>query len=379
MMKKRPGRRESGISPSLVPILAALVTVAILGAVLVYFAEWHRDNINSFWDAVWYSVVTMTTVGYGDIVPRTVLGRIAGMFVMIAGISVISLLTATISSIFVEQKLMENRGLREIKLKGHTIVCGWNQKLDNLLGTLDNLAKDRREGVVLINEMPPERMEETLSGFSNLNLKYVYGDYTKEPTLTRANLKDARAVIILPDMSMTPAPRDDKTLPAALTVKSLKRDIRVYAHIIDRENLTHLRRANVDDVIVSDDHVGYLLASEVTSPGIAQAVSTLLSSGEGTSLRRVSVPGELVGKKFSELQEYFKTHRNSIAIGLVEEESAVKLSDVLSSDYSAIDSFIERKFKAAGLDMLEKGGLRLNLNPPLDYMIRQKEDAIVIG
>jgi voltage-gated potassium channel len=378
-MKKRSGRRGIGISASLIPVLAALVTVAILGAVFVYFAEWHRDNINSYWDAVWYSVVTMTTVGYGDIVPRTVLGRIAGMFVMIAGISVVSLLTATISSIFVEQKLMENRGLRDIKLKGHTIICGWNQRLDSLLETLDKLAEDRREGVVLINEMPPERMEETLSGYSNLNLKYVYGDYTKEPTLTRANLKEARAVIILPDMSMTPTPRDDKTLPAALTVKSLKRDMKVYAHIIERENLTHLRRANVDDVIVSDDYVGYLLASEIASPGIAQAAASLLNPEKGASLQRVGVPGELVGKKFAEMQEYFKTQRNSIAIGLVAEEGAVKLSDVLSSDYSAIDSFIERKFKAAGLDLLEKGGLRLNLNPPLDYVIRQNEDAIVIG
>ncbi len=372
-------QRKSGLSSALIPVLAALVVVAIVGAVLVYFAEWHHDNINSFWDAVWYSVVTMTTVGYGDIVPRTVLGRIAGMFVMLAGISVISLLTATISSIFVEQRIMENQGLRQIKLKGHTIICGWNQRLDSLLETLENGAGERREGIVLVNEMAPERMEEALSGYSNLNLKYVYGDYTKEPTLTRANLKEARAVIILPDMSLSSVPRDDKTLPAALAVKSLRRDVKVYAHITDKENLTHLRRAGVDDVIVSDEYVGYLLASEVTSPGISQAVATLLNAETGTRLQRVKVPVELVGKRFAEMQEYFKTRRNSIAIGLVAEEGAVKLSDVLSSDYTAIDSFIERKFKAAGLDMLEKGGVRLNLNPPLDYIVQQKEDAIVIG
>jgi voltage-gated potassium channel len=378
-MKKLAKRRKNGLSSALIPVFTAIFTVAILGALLIYFAEAHRDNINSFWDAVWYSVVTMTTVGYGDIVPKTVLGRIAGMFVMLAGISVISLLTATISSIFVEQRIMENQGLRQIKLKGHTVICGWNQRLDSLLETLDNASEGRREGVVLINEMPPERMDEALSGYSNLNLKYVHGDYTKEPILSRANLKEARAVIILPDMSLTSAPRDDKTLPAALALKSLRRDLKVYAHIMDRENLTHLRRAGVDDVVVSDEHVGYLLASQITSPGISQAVATLLNSEKGTALRRVRVPGELVGKSFAAIQEYFKTTQNSIAIGLVAEEGAMKLADVLSSDYSAIDSFIERKFKAAGIDMLDKGGVRLNLNPPLDYVVRQKEDAIVIG
>lgn len=378
-MRMRYRERGKGLGSGVVPILGAIVSVALIGAVLVYFSEWHQDNINSFWDALWYSVVTMTTVGYGDIVPRTVLGRLAGMFVMLAGISVISILTATISSVFVEQKMMENRGLRQIKLKGHTIVCGWNQRLDSFLETIERTSANRREDIVLVNEMSPERMDEILSGFSRLNLKFVSGDYTKEPTLLRANVKEARVVIILPDMSMTPVPRDDKTLPTALTVKSIRRDIKVYAHIIDKENLTHLRRAGVDDVIVSDEYVGYLLASEVTSPGIAQAVSALLGPEEGSRLQRVKVPAELVGKRFAEMQEYFRTRLGSIAIGLVAEEAGVKLSDVLSSDYSAIDSFIERKFKAAGLDMADKGGLRLNLNPPPDYVIRPKEDAIVIG
>ncbi len=378
-MRKFWKTQGSGVSVSLLPVLSALVGLVIVGALLVYFAELHGGDIHSLWDATWWAVVTITTVGYGDVVPKTVLGRLVGIFVMLSGISVISLLTATISSVFVAQRIRENQGLQQIKLKGHTIICGWNQRLDNLLETLDKIAQSRRENVVLINEMLPERMEEILSGYSNLNLKYVHGDYTKEPTLSRANVKEARTVIILPDMSLGSVPRDDKTLPAALAVKSMKRDIKVYAHIINRENLSHLKRANVDDVIVSDDHVGYLLASDISSPGIAQTVATLLSTETGTSLQRVEVPKEFVGKKFQELQEYFKSQRNSIAIGFVTEEESVKLSDILSSDYSAIDSFIERKFKAAGLDMLEKGGLRLNLNPPLDYVIQEKEDAIVIG
>ena len=261
---------------NLFPLAAALVGLVTVGSILIYFAEWHQGNIHSLWDAVWWTVVTMTTVGYGDVVPTTALGRVVGMFVMLSGISVISLLTATISSIFVAQRIRESQGLQQIKLKSHTIICGWNQRLDSLLETMNKISSEqsqtgsarRKEGVVFVNEMPPARMEEVLSGYENLNLKYVSGDFTKEPTLARANLKEARAVIILPDMSLTSVPRDDKTLPAALAIKSMKRDIRVYAHIIDKENLSHLKRADVDDVIVSDEHVGYLLASDISSPGL---------------------------------------------------------------------------------------------------------------
>jgi voltage-gated potassium channel len=372
---------------NLLPPVSALIGLVTVGSLLVYFAEVHQGSINSLWDAVWWSVVTITTVGYGDVVPTTVLGRVVGMFVMLSGITVISLLTATISSIFVAQRIRESQGLQQVKLKGHTIICGWNQKLDNLLETLNRISADhsamprtrRRDDVILINEMPPARMEEVLSGYENLNLKYVSGDYTKEPILARANLKEARAVIILPDMSLTSMPRDDKTLPAALAIKSMKRDIKVYAHIIDKENLSHLKRADVDDVIVSDEHIGYLLASDISSPGIAQTIQTLLSPEKGIALKRAQIPSEFIGKKFQDVQEYFKGQRNSIVIGFVTQEEPVKITDILSSDYTAIDSFIERKFKAAGLDLREKGGLRLNLNPPLDYVVQEKEDAIVIG
>jgi voltage-gated potassium channel len=379
--------KRNGLNINLLPLVSALIGLVTVGSLLVYFAEDNHGNIHSLGEAIWWSVVTITTVGYGDVVPTTVLGRIVGVFVMLSGISVISLLTATISSIFVTQRIRESQGLQQIKFKGHTIICGWNQKLANLLETLNRNSVERtsvgpvrrRDGVVLINEMPPARMEEALSGYENLNLKYVSGDYTKEIVLARANLKDARAVVILPDMSLTSVPRDEKTLPAALAIKSIKRDMKVYAHIIDKENLSHLRRADVDDVIVSDEHVGYLLASDISSPGIAQTIQTLLNPEKGAALKRVQMPSAFVGKKFQEIQEYFKNERNSIVIGFVAQEEPVKLADILSSDYTAIDSFIERKFKAAGLDLREKGGVRLNLNPPLDYVAQEKEDVIVVG
>jgi len=380
-------RRASGARLNLAPLVLVLVSLVSAGSLLVYIAENRHGTIRSLWDAIWWTVVTMTTVGYGDVVPVTIMGRVVGIFVMLSGISVISLLTATISSMFVAQKIKESQGLQQIKFKDHTIICGWNQKLDGLLETLDRICVERispgpvrrRDGVVLINEMPPARMEEILSGYENLNLKNVNGDYTKEPTLARAGLKDARAVILLPDMSLSSVPRDDKTLPAALAIKSMKRDIKVYAHIIDKENLSHLKRAAVDDVIISDEHIGYLLASDIISPGVAQTVQTLLNPDKGVALKRIRMPSEFVGKKFEEIQAYFKNQRNCIVIGFVVQEDSVKLTDILSSDYTAIDTFIERKFKAAGVDLREKGGLRLNLNPPLDYVAQEKEDVIVVG
>ena len=400
----RSGRPFSGaIGLNLVPILAVVIALVIVGALLVYIAERRGGQIVSYWDAIWWAVVTITTVGYGDVVPHSVFGRIIGIIVMLSGISVISLLTATISSMFVAQRIRESQGLQQVKLKGHIIICGWNRRLDDLLETMDRISSQELtgkawrkgasaaglrwlKGVVLINEMPPERMFEwipsgakSLSDYPNLSLKYVHGDYTKESTLARANIKDAQAVIILPDMSLSSVPRDDKTLPAALAIKAMKREIKVFAHIIERENFSHLKRANVDDIIVSDEHVDYLLASDISAPGISQTIAALLGSQGGTSLKRVHIPAEFVGKEFRELREYFKQRLDSIALGFVVEAESLKLTDILTSDYSAVDTFISQKFKAAGLDMMDRAGVRVKLNPPLDYVVREKEDAIIIG
>jgi voltage-gated potassium channel len=81
---------------------AALVTVFIVVLAGAAQATFDAGDFHSMWDGVWWAVVTVTTVGYGDIYPHTVAGRFIGMVVMLAGIGFLSVLTATIASHFVK-------------------------------------------------------------------------------------------------------------------------------------------------------------------------------------------------------------------------------------------------------------------------------------
>ena len=82
---------------------AALVAVGvvIVGAAVAYRAE-HATNpeFKTFGDALWWAIVTLTTVGYGDIVPETTAGRVDGVMIMIAGVSVLGLLAGSMASFF---------------------------------------------------------------------------------------------------------------------------------------------------------------------------------------------------------------------------------------------------------------------------------------
>ncbi|WP_040428655.1 potassium channel family protein [Acetivibrio cellulolyticus] len=94
-------------------IYFTLITI-ILGAIGIYFAE-KNNTINSFQDAIWWSFVTASTVGYGDISPKTTLGRIIAVILMLVGIGFIGMLTGTIATYFVKKVDNSNKTKDEIK------------------------------------------------------------------------------------------------------------------------------------------------------------------------------------------------------------------------------------------------------------------------
>jgi voltage-gated potassium channel len=108
-------------------ILYVTITLVLTGSVGIYFAEMGQ-SINSFGDAIWWSFVTTTTVGYGDISPKTTLGRVIAAVLMITGIGFIGMLTGTIATYFlgkskpkeivsVEQKTINVSDLNEEQYK----------------------------------------------------------------------------------------------------------------------------------------------------------------------------------------------------------------------------------------------------------------------
>src|SRR6478736_1953406 len=83
-------------------VAVVAVSVMTAGAVVAYYAEHPPVNpeFATFGDSLWWAIVTLTTVGYGDIVPVTTTGRIAAIMIMLTGVSVLGLLAGTLASFF---------------------------------------------------------------------------------------------------------------------------------------------------------------------------------------------------------------------------------------------------------------------------------------
>lgn len=380
--------------PEIKKIVKSIFNAALFKIFLIFFGlvvsigfivsiiELKNSNtmFNNLFDGIWWSLVTITTVGYGDKFPQTVSGRILAMTLMLTGIGLTTLISGTIASIFVERRIREGKGLQMIKAKNHIIVCGYNKNIKTVLDGLSYNAE--KKVIVLINNMESSEYELLQSSLPNCELKFVKGDFTQEKPLNMASIKTAQTCIIIPDFNKETgfSNSDEKTILACLTIRSLAPDLHISACIVKQESKTHLVRAHIDDIILQDEFVSFLITSSSYNTGISEAVTTMLDYRSSHALHEIDFPPELIGKSFQEAVSWFLTHKKSVLIGIVCREKPVTLDDLLSEDSSAIDMFIKRKFEEAKIIVDEEGfQKKVQLAPDPAYIISENDTAFVIG
>ncbi|HPU84468.1 MAG TPA: ion channel [Candidatus Latescibacteria bacterium] len=374
---------KEGIPRLSAVVLSVMVFAAfVVGLVEVIFgSESQRANFANPVNALYWAVVTMATVGYGDLAPQTMVGRFLTSVFILVGVVTISIFTATLASVFTAKRIKEGRGLEKVKVKGHVVVCGTGRHLDTIIRYLTRAGIARKQPIVLVNSLTEEAMNEILYRYSHLDIQHVHGDFTQESVLRRANIEDAVAAIIQAgDDTQDRSRADNRTLQAALAIKALNHDIKVIAEALEPENEAHLRRANVDDVIVSGEFSGYLLGACTVSPGLDVALRELLSVEVRNDIIRNPIPESFRGKTFKELSEWFR-QREAMLIGIIVEQKVLNLDEMLQDDFSSIDRFIRSTFSAAGKELVAqgKGRTEVVVNPPDDRVIGPDDAAIIIA
>ncbi len=285
-------------------IFISLLGLTVLSAV----ALWRLEPAISLRDWLWWSVVTVTTVGYGDIAPVSAWGRLIGVVLMFFGIGVLSLLTATIAGYFVEVQIKREHGMEALHLKDHIILCEWNQRADAIHDQLRSDARSAQAPIVLLAPIDSKPIDDD-------RLYFIHGDVTEE-NLARASVETARTVIILGDDDLAPNARDAKVVLSTLTVETLNSDTYTVVELVKEENARHCRRANADEIIVGNEFSSRLIASAAVDHGISKVLSELLSSSYGADLRMIPVPAALAGSSFFEVFTEMKRSHSSIVLAV---------------------------------------------------------------
>jgi len=284
-------------------LVVILIIVLSSGALIALF----EPNL-SFSSGVWWSIVTLTTVGYGDISPSTVGGRILAVLIMFFGIGLLGMLSASLATLLIRKRMKEDRGMLASTVDSHIIICEWNHRARAIIKELRADAQTCDIPLVLIADIEEKPIDDN-------NLFFVRGTINEE-TLVKANLLKARTVVILGDDSVETTARDAKVVLSTLTIESMNPDVYTVVELVDTANEQHCLRANADEIIVGSELSSNLIASAASDHGISKVISELLSSRFGNDFYSMPVPEEMINLKFLDVFVAMKTEFNTTVVGI---------------------------------------------------------------
>ncbi|MEL7038265.1 MAG: ion channel [Cyanobacteria bacterium J06592_8] len=296
----------------IVLIIAIIITLSTVGLYLV------EPDI-SLLDSLWWTIVTLTTVGYGDITPVTTLGRLIAVIDMIVGIGILAIFSATLASILVDEKIKDDLGMNSYQFEKHIIICEWNYRAQTIIKELRLDQKTQEKPIVLIADIERKPLDDPY-------LFFVRGQVSDE-TLNRANLPEAKTVIILGDDRLDYKNRDAKVILATLTVESINRDAYTIVELVDQAYIATCKRANADEIIVTSRLSSRLISKAALNHGISEVVSDILSYEYGSQLYKICLPQSEVGCSFIDVFIRMKQNYQTIIIGIQKGEEGRVISN----------------------------------------------------
>jgi voltage-gated potassium channel len=252
--------------------------------------------VNTFFDAIYWSVVTIATVGYGDIVAVTTEGRVVAIFVIIAGIAVLAFTTSIVVSAFTE-KLDEIREIKTVdnirKLKHFYLVCGY----ENIAQEVVKKLKHSKISVIVLDEDSQRVENAKKDGLIALN--YDPGDVHSYKKIGIDINLQVKAVLCLRES-------DIENIYTTLTIRSISKDINIISLLMDDINKNKLKFAGVNEIFYPKGLVG-IIAKELSGRPVAfEAIHALRNDYYGVDVEEI-----LVDDRMSENILYVSELNNS--------------------------------------------------------------------
>lgn len=251
-----------------------LYTLAILSGIVIFFGstimfvyegpEGVNDQVNHFFDAVYWSLITISTVGYGDIVPITPEGKFVTLILVINGFLVIAFSTSIVTTALAQrmETIKKNRVENEVnKLDEFVIICGYDIMAKNLVR---ELTKHKKKVLIVDDD------ENNIAFAQNDNLLAILDDPTNMDFLKKIGVGEGASTII------TLSEDDATNLSIVLGARALDNNIKIITLVNDQEVENKLKLAGADFTINSNEISAYVAGEYIGQPVAFEAVDGIL-------------------------------------------------------------------------------------------------------
>lgn len=250
----------------LMTLLFLLAFVTTTAGIAIYIFEVHiNPNIHSLFDAIYWALVTIATVGYGDISPVTHEGRVISMIIIVAGIAMISFATSVIVSAFSEKltQLKEDRVIDQInRHEAFLLICGYGQ--------MTKMFMRQREtddsNYIIIEKDQGKYLQAIKDGYNA-----ILEDASRHDTLMKFSIDYAKTTILCLLNS------DIENIYISLNAKSISPEIRVIARASDQSMVQKFKRAGANDVLVPNGVASLMMQIAISKPHLYKASHALLA------------------------------------------------------------------------------------------------------
>jgi voltage-gated potassium channel len=265
-------------------IFAAVVI--FVSSILIYVMEGNnpKSPITTLYEAIYWSIVTISTVGYGDIAPVTQEGRFVAMLVIIAGIAVLAFTTSLFVSAFTEKldEIKEVKTIEDVsKLKKFYLICGYEQVACEVARKL-SLSGNK----IIIMDENQERIEKAKKdGYITLN--YNPGKVESYEKLNIDMAKHVKAILCLRE-------NDIENVYTALTIRSFNKDVFILSLLMSDSNRKKLDFAGINNVVYAQELIGLITKELVGKPVAFEVIHELRSENADVKIDELGITQRIV-------------------------------------------------------------------------------------
>ena len=316
----------------LITLFVLLIFVVFIGGIAIYILEQHiNDGIKTLFDALYWSFITISTVGYGDISPVSAEGKIVAFLIVIMGITMISFSTSVIVSAFSEKlnELKEDRVAEEISSSEEfLIVCGYGQ-ISKVF--LKEYKKSGKEYIVLDKD-EKKTQEAQIDGHNA-----ICDDASRYEVINRFYNPSSKITLL----ALTGS--DVENIYISLNAKSISKDILVIARASSSKLFNKYKRAGADRVVLPYEIASSMLVASIIYPTMYKAINAILNF-----------------KDVATVDEIYVTYDTLIVGKTIEEVN-----------------FTRYKLVVFGVQHGLKGEFKFN--PPKNYVLKDNDVVVVMG